>query len=145
MKLEMHNLMNSNMRRDFDSELLSNIHNPETQYCTVWKYIVQHSEMAVQIRSDIDETPTTKKLFWIFEGVLLYQGPLKWQGADFRLAPDHECMELITRLKPEIKHPEILIDSGFYNLFKFRDRISGFDINIVASSAIKVTNLPNTK
>ena len=130
------------MRTDFELELLSSIHSPETRYCTVWKYVVQHSEMAVQIRSDLDETSTTKKLFWVFQGVLLYQGPLKWQGADFHLSSDNDCMKLLIQLNPKIKYPELLISEGRCNLFRFSDRISGFDVNILASTVIKTEHIP---
>ena len=129
------------MKSNFDLELLKDIRDPSSQYCAVWKYSVHHSELVIEVKSDVDETPTTKRLFWIFQGVMSYHGPLKWQGADFHLAPDSDCLELIIHLKPGLKNPEVLVNDGLCNLFRFKDRISRLDVHILASGAIRGTEL----
>jgi hypothetical protein len=129
------------MRRDFDTELLSGMDHPELYYCTVWEFTVHHAEMVLQIRSDLNEITTTKKLFWIFQRVMYYQGPLKWYGADFHLGSDSECMKLIAQLEPKVARPDVLLDMGLCNLFKFNDSATGLDVNILAGGAIKAENL----
>jgi len=123
------------MRRDFYSELLNGIDHPETYYCRVWECQARYEYlMLIQLKSDPAEM-RGKELFWEFQRVMYFQGPLHWQGADFRLGSDSECIELLAQLEPKVTHPEMLIEWDFCSLFKFKDKITGLDIKILAGGA----------
>jgi hypothetical protein len=121
--------------------LLAGVNEPENYYCAVWAHTVHHSELAVRIISDRDETPTTQFFYWIFSGVLFYEGPLKWQGADFSF-DDSECDTILMRIYPTLNNSEKIVIHDLHRLFKFIDKMSGLEVKILASGVIRLEKLP---
>jgi|SRR5919109_1382074 hypothetical protein len=124
------------------TQLLFGIDNPELCYCTMWMYTSHHSELAIRVMSTPKDTTDTKKFYWIFTGVIYHEGPSKWQGADFYIANSERDSLLKRIVNPAVGNVDKLIESDFYHLFKFIDKISGLEVRIIASGVIRVEKLP---
>ncbi len=122
-------------------ELLAGVNNPKIYYCSIWLYTTHHSEIAVRVMSTLDESPATNKFYWIFTGVVYFEGPLKWQGADIYF-DDIERGSLVKKIYPTFHNIEELISSDTYRLFKFADKISELEVRILASGVMRVEKLP---
>ena len=122
------------------SHLLTGVNEPENYYCAVWAYTVHHSELAVRMISTRDETPSTKKFYWIFSGVLFYEGPLNWQGADFSF-DDSGRNTILMKIYPALNNSEKLAMQNLFRLFTFIDKKSGLDVRILASGVTRLEKL----
>lgn len=75
-----------------------------------------------------------------FEGVLYFEGPLSWMGADFRTGTDDECIKLLhKRGFKNIPKDELLDKFGLFTV-----KLSNFEVVKILSSknAEKTVDIP---
>jgi hypothetical protein len=123
------------MNRAIDQ--IIDLENPEFYDCTVWKYQVGHSEMIVRLYSPEEKEKDKSEFYLIFQGVLFFEGPLKWKGASFFNGANEECQELLHRIG--LQNAREAAQSGFYRLFK--QNLSGLEVKIIAMKVIKTQNI----
>ncbi len=65
--------------------------------CLIRSYTNGHSQMRILVRNR--EPAFQDRFYLVFQGVRYFSGPVRWTGADFRLASDDECWERLVQLK----------------------------------------------
>ena len=118
--------------------------NPQTCRCRVLGYIMGHSQLYVSVSmpSNIGVN-ANEALCLAFEGVLYYEGPMWWQGADIRIGTRDEQLEILKRVNKS--DFESTGDNDEYALQKYRLFIlDGPDaqVRIVAMMAFKAMRCP---
>jgi hypothetical protein len=122
------------------SDLLVDISEPENFYCNVWAYTVHHSELVVRIISDNDEIPSTKKFYFVFSGVIYYEGPIKWKNVELFL-DNSELEVILNKLYPKLNNTEKIGMYDYLKLFKFIDKETNLEVKILASRVNRLENL----
>lgn len=71
--------------------------NFDTCHCRVIGYIRSHSFMEIKV--DYIGVNTSEDVFYIaFEGVEYFEGPMIWQGGQFRIMSPIDCLNLLHKL-----------------------------------------------
>src|SRR5687767_7836439 len=84
----------SNLSKQERAEsLLSDITDPQSYVCRVLGYIRSLSQLYVKAESTA--TTATQPLILAFESVQYFEGPMRWQGLDFRLGSVDERINLL--------------------------------------------------
>jgi hypothetical protein len=67
--------------------------NPQAYTCSVLAYVRSHGQMIVEVV----EIPADayRPMYLELETVWYFEGPLRWQGIDFRIASSQECQALL--------------------------------------------------
>lgn len=113
------------------------IADPQTYICTVWSYRASHSTLLV--RADKNKFGN-ETLYLSFTGVLYFEGPLKWMGAEFNNGAVDECIKLLHRQGLKSIPDNELLDR--FGLFVVELPNSEF-VKILASKRIeKTSNIP---
>jgi hypothetical protein len=73
--------------------LLRAIQDPQDYHCGVIGYMVGHRQMLVKVEKFPPDASTP--IYLGFEPVWYFEGPLSWQGIDFRVGSIAECKELL--------------------------------------------------
>jgi hypothetical protein len=82
---------------------------PEFCECTMWRYASTHSLMYIQVlRLGNIQPGQARNLFLRFTGIHYVEGPVKWQGANFKLASIEESKDLWRKLAPNEAQAEML-------------------------------------
>jgi hypothetical protein len=78
-----------------DSSIIEtlNIADPQAYTCKVWSYLVSHLQLL--IRAWKDDFLTGDTFYLLFTGVLYFDAPTIWQGADFHPGTPDECFALL--------------------------------------------------
>ena len=106
---------------------------PQAYQCDVWQYQVGLSELLIRLYIPQEDGVNANTFeYLIFQGVLFFEGPLKWKGGLLVAGSREECLEILQQI--DIKNPLDAVDTGFYKLFKFRT--STFEIRIIATKVI---------
>ena len=74
------------------SENIFNISNPYLYRCHVHHYHSRLSRLYLRVFKGQQQTPA---FYLLFSDVGYIDGPINWQGADFRIAPAEDCIELM--------------------------------------------------
>jgi Uma2 family endonuclease len=91
-------------------QLLS-IPDPTNYRVHIHRYAISHSTLILRLlRKD-----TQHRLFLIFDGVLYFSGQIRWESADFRIAPQGECLEI---LKHELTEEDYELATKRHPLYK---------------------------
>lgn len=103
-----------------------------------------HSQLFVRV--SIPSSDASKTLCLVFEDVLYYEGPMWWQGADFRIGTLDEHLKIVERLrkggsKDLTEYNEYILKR--YHLFL----VDGFDgqVQVLAAKAYKAANCPEIR
>src|SRR5437667_203602 len=65
-------------------------------YFTLWGYTISHSLMAVRaLQNPVDESYF---IYLIFENVMYFSGPTRWEGI-IKLGEEDECLALLQSLR----------------------------------------------
>jgi hypothetical protein len=70
---------------------------PELAYCRVEGYRKSHSFMEIKVNYK-DDLERDTAVFLQLPGVEYFEGPMIWQGANFRLASSADCLKLLHQL-----------------------------------------------
>jgi hypothetical protein len=119
------------------SRNIFNIENPQTYFCTVWSYLVNHSMLLVRI----DKGELDNGIFYLcFELVQYFEGPLRWKGADFCVGASDECIELLHKTGSRGISEDYLLDQ--FSLFVVE--LPNFEMVkiLAARRANKTQNIP---
>ena len=60
--------------------------------CQVYRYFSGLSRLYLSIFKPQQNVPA---FFVLFSDVAYFEGPMNWQSADFQIAPDQECIDLL--------------------------------------------------
>jgi hypothetical protein len=71
-----------------------NIKTPQLYRCHVYRYHSTLSRLYVRAFKGEAQDPA---FYLLFSDVGYFEGPMNWQGAQFRLAPTNECLALMQR------------------------------------------------
>jgi hypothetical protein len=82
----------------------------------------------------IEESGDELAFYVYFGGVIYFEGPLQWSGADFISGSEEECIGILRRMG--VKHAEEAVRSDYYRLF--RVKLSQLEVRIVATAAVKL-------
>jgi hypothetical protein len=74
---------------------LFNLPNPMLYRCHVHRYYSGLSRMYLRVFKGQQTTPA---FYLLFSDVGYFEGPISWQGADFSIASDTECIELMLKV-----------------------------------------------
>lgn len=78
--------------------------NVEMLICKVTQYFMSHSSMQIEVFNPHDKT-----VFYInFLSVRYFDGPMGWQGADFNVQEQKECLEILERIGVQYFEPDTL-------------------------------------
>jgi hypothetical protein len=121
---------------------------PETYSCRVWKYIVSHSALTIEVKSKHTVEKYPKHFYIIFEPTDYFQGPVWWKGADFRTASQGECFSLLYamhtgRTMEEDGLPDPAKLSGEAGRRLFIAEYGKIEVKILAGLVIITDNLPD--
>jgi hypothetical protein len=112
-----------------------NIANPQEYSCRVGSYRVNHSLMLV--RATKSEFEPGKTFYLTFGGVLYFEGPLAWSGADFCISTTDECERLLSKMGYS---DSLHVLSDKYRLFLVE--LPNLEVKIIALDAIKTSDIP---
>ena len=84
---------NSLSKQEIAFRLLNSIANPQNYFCTVLGYIHGHLQLYIKAANTV--TATDKSFILAFEAVRYFEGPMRWQGLDFRLGSIDERINLL--------------------------------------------------
>jgi len=123
-----------------DSSIIEtlNIADSHAYTCKIWSYLVSHLQLL--IRSWKDDFLTGDTLYLLFTGVLYFDGPTIWQGADFRLGTPDECFKLLQEKRSFEDNPEHRGVAEKIHLFKAET--SRGVIRILAKNVSKSQEIP---
>jgi hypothetical protein len=103
------------------------LENPVSCFCQITKFKLSHRAMDIQL---IEE-----EKFLIFVGVIYFQGPIQWKGANFTVGVESDMLSLLRRVYPLlIQSPDNLLIE-LYKLYQVVD--TEFNILILAHNGIK--------
>lgn len=95
----------SNDRND-----ISEIENPDSYGCHIYRYRRGHSILVIDAWTDVD------RLFIIFEEVVYFSGLVIWKSANFQPMPNDECirvMKLAGHGRNGIVNDQFIIEIGY--------------------------------
>jgi hypothetical protein len=75
------------------SDNIFNLPDPDRWVCKIREYEWGHS----QLRLTLEDPEQHRTLYLSFVGVDYHEGPIVWQGANFRRTSDDECLEILRR------------------------------------------------
>lgn len=114
------------------------IDNPQSYHCTVWRYQADHQQADPQqmlVRVHRSEESGAETAFYLyFGGVMYFEGPLHWHGAEFLRGPEEECIAILHKIG--FKYAEDAVRSDYYCLFKVK--LPQLEVRIVAQAAVKL-------
>ena len=99
-------------------------------FCEVYIYTTSHDEMIIKVSM----TEDVLKLYFI--DTQYFSGTMNWKGANFRLHPHKECLELLERYKPELVkfYRDVgMLDAPFYKLYSVETK-EGNIVQIIAAN-----------
>jgi hypothetical protein len=103
----------------------------DSHSCEVYIYETSHDVLIVKV------TMPENSIKISFTETQYFSGTMTWQGANFRLHPHKECLELLERYKPELVkfYRDLgMLDAPFYKLYSVETK-EGNLIQIIAASA----------
>jgi hypothetical protein len=105
------------------------IPNAAKYVCIVWHYQVAHSTMIVRIQD-----PQTEEIYWVsFLAVQYYDGPMRWQGANFSV---EESIETLTLLREKTGFHLDMSDEDLENEFQlFTVNCKDYQVRVLAKKA----------
>ena len=109
------------------------IDDPQSFCCTVWRYQAGHHQMLVRVHR-LEESGDETAFYLYFGGVIYFEGPLHWSGAEFTSGSEEECAGILRMIG--FKHAEDATRSDYYRLFKVK--LSQLEVRIVAETAVRL-------
>ncbi len=116
--------------------------NPMLYRCSVHRYYSTLSRLYLRLYRGQEQSPA---LYLLFSDVGYFEGPLTWQGADFRIAPHEDCIQLM--LKSGLVGEAILQFPDAYaaltahvNLYEVRTLAS--PVRFIAGEGMVMQSLP---
>ena len=103
---------------------------PSEYYCSVWGYVIGHSQMLVEVHpvSQYDN-----RFYLLFGDVQYFEGPMKWHNANLCLGTNEKRDAICVRLYGS-KYDDIRIAiEKMHHLYIFEG--TGLSIQIIASSS----------
>jgi hypothetical protein len=90
--------------------------NPDDFRCIVMKYAIGHSVLHIQLE---DQIHRGNILHSVFAPTVYFSGPIRWNGANFQVAPPDECLILLRRIEylDNISDEKLLSDLYNYKLY----------------------------
>ena len=107
------------------------IDDPQSFHCTIWRYQAGHHQMLVRV-CRIEESGDELAFYVCFGGVIYFEGPLQWSGADFISGSEEECIGILRRMG--VKHAEEAVRSDYFRLF--RVKLPQLEVRIIATAAM---------
>jgi len=107
------------------------VENPESYECHVKRYDSRLSYLEIYTRP-LDQSSLQESFFsFVFNAVEYFEGTMTWIGANFRIAPPNECIQIARKMPYQHKmtDQEIL---DFYDLYVVESKQS--QIKILAGS-----------
>ncbi|MDX1992714.1 MAG: hypothetical protein SF029_10000 [bacterium] len=121
---------------------LFNLPNPALYRCHVFRYYSGLSRLYLRVFKMQQEIPS---FYLLFSDVGYIEGPVSWQGADFRIAPTEECIALMlkTGLVGEaiLQFPDAYASITEYAKLYIVDT-PNTPVKIIASSTALLPDLP---
>jgi hypothetical protein len=109
------------------------ITDPDSYGCGVYKYVASLSVLHIRV---VNSTKPPNLFYIVFYPVEYFSGPMYWQGANFQLAPDEECLMILSRLERyKGTLPEKLLIDEEHKLKLFTVKSPRNTIQIVAKEA----------
>lgn len=103
---------------------------PHEYRCQVLHYRNQHSFLLVRAVNDANRD----ELYFYFLEVEYFEGPMRWQGANFYRTTDDEQIKLLENINVDV---ELFLETS--NLFVVES--NGFKVKILATSAGKTDDI----
>src|SRR5687767_8481732 len=110
-----------------DADNIFSLKNPTECLCEVTKFKISHGALDIQL--------VEEKVFLVFVGVIYFQGPMSWQGANFSLSPEVKTLKLVRHIYPDLAEGHENLLTRFYKLY--RVRTAKFNILILACNGVK--------
>jgi hypothetical protein len=117
---------------------------PNDRQCRVLGYVMGHSQLFVRVSMPPGVDVDTDEIMCLgFEGVLYFEGPMWWQGADFRIGTREEHLAILKRANKsdfEGNGEDAEYALRMYRLFVL-DR-PNTQVRIVATMALRAKRCP---
>ncbi|MBZ0295942.1 MAG: hypothetical protein K8L99_25505 [Anaerolineae bacterium] len=116
---------------------------PELYRCQVYRYFNGLSRLYVGVFKPYQSVPA---FYFLFSDVGYFEGPVNWQGADFDIAPDEECIDLMLRCGM-IGEAILTFPNAYASITEtarlYRARTQNIPVQIIASSVTMLNEIPD--
>ena len=117
----------------YSARNIFNVVDPQTYMCIVWGYRISHSLMLIRVSKSEPEELFEEPFFLTFEGVLYFEGPIRWKGVDFGISTTDECARSLNRIK---------LSELVEKCRLFVAESSNLEIKIIACDVTKTKDIP---
>lgn len=124
------------------SDNVFDIRNPMLYRCSVHRYHSTVSRLYLRLYRGQEQAPA---FYILFPDVGYFEGPMTWQGADFRIESHEECVQLM--LQTGLVGEAILQFPDAYaaittHVHLYTVRTTAAPVRLIAGEGIKLQSLP---